>query len=108
MYITASSTISHQPTFRNEGFSSALSTLNEPSDIIHPDYAVFIPAMTRRRMSDVLKMAITCTVDCLEQMGLKQPEAIIVGTSLGCNIFTKKFCNYSAKQPLRNNFPRLQ
>src|SRR4030095_12709097 len=91
MYITASSTISHQPTFRNEGFSSALSELNKPSGILHPDYSTFIPVMTRRRMSDVLKMAITCTADCIEQTGLDQPDAIIVGTSMGCNTFTKNF-----------------
>ena len=42
-------------------------------------------------MTDVLKMAITCTIDCLEQRDLKQPDAIIVGTSMGCNVFTKRF-----------------
>lgn len=42
-------------------------------------------------MSDVLKMAITCTVNCLEQSGLKQPESIIVGTGMGCGVHTKKF-----------------
>ena len=42
-------------------------------------------------MSDVLKMAITCAVDCMEQTGLDQPDAIIVGTSMGCNTFTKNF-----------------
>lgn len=91
MYIIASSSISHQPTFRNKGFSSILTVLNEPSAILHPDYNPFIPAMTRRRMSDVLKMAITCTIDCMEQSGLTQPDAIIVGTSMGCNTFTKNF-----------------
>lgn len=42
-------------------------------------------------MSDVLKMAITCSIDCLEQSGSDQPDAIIVGTSMGCNTFTKNF-----------------
>lgn len=42
-------------------------------------------------MSDVLKMAITCSVDCLEQAALKQPGAIIVGTGMGCPIHTKSF-----------------
>jgi hypothetical protein len=91
MYITASSTISHQPTFRNKGFSSELIELPQSSDVFHPDYASFIPTVNRRRMSDVLKMAITCTTDCIEQTGRKQPGAIIVGTSMGCNTFTKRF-----------------
>ena len=91
MYITASSTISHQPTFQSKGFSSELSILNQPSSILHPDYTAFIPAASRRRMSDVLKMAIACSKDCLEQTGVEQPDAIIVGTCMGCNVFTKKF-----------------
>lgn len=91
MYITASSTISHQPTFRNKGFSRELSELKSGSSLLTPDYSAFIPAMERRRMSDVLKMAIACSIDCLEQAGISQPGAIIVGTSMGCCVHTKNF-----------------
>jgi len=91
MFITASSTISHQPTFRNKGFSSELLELKPASELIAPDYSTFIPAMDRRRMSDVLKMSITCSIDCLEQAGLSQPDGIIVGTSMGCCVHTKNF-----------------
>ncbi len=91
MYITASSTISHQPTFRNKGFSLRLSELEPVSELITPDYSPFIPAMDRRRMSQVLKMSIACSMDCLEQAELSQPDAIIVGTSMGCSIHTKNF-----------------
>lgn len=91
MYITASSTISHQPTFRNKGFSLELTELKSNSKLITPDYSAFIPAMDRRRMSDVLKMSIACTIDCLAQAALSQPDAIIVGTSMGCCIHTKNF-----------------
>jgi 3-oxoacyl-[acyl-carrier-protein] synthase II len=91
MHITASSTISHQPTFRNNGFSSTLIELNVNSELLSPDYSAFIPAMDRRRMSDVLKMSIACSIDCLEQAGIAQPDAIIVGTSMGCCIHTKNF-----------------
>jgi hypothetical protein len=91
MYITASSTISYQPTFRNKGFSSGLSELKPSSELITPDYSAFIPAMDRRRMSQVLKMSIACSIDCLEQAGINQPDAIIVGTSMGCCVHTKNF-----------------
>ena len=91
MHITASSTISYQPTFQNRGFSSELSELKPDSALITPDYSTFIPAMDRRRMSQVLKMAIACSIDCLEQAGLNQPDAIIVGTSMGCCVHTKNF-----------------
>jgi 3-oxoacyl-[acyl-carrier-protein] synthase II len=91
MYITASSTISHQPTFRNKGLSLELSELKPGSELITPDYSTFIPAMDRRRMSHVLKMAIACSMDCLEQAELSQPDAIIVGTSMGCCVHTRNF-----------------
>ena len=91
MYITAASTISHQPTFRNKGFSLNLSEPDPSSELITPDYSAFIPAMERRRMSQVLKMAIACSVDCLQQAGIDQPDAIIVGTSMGCCLHTKNF-----------------
>ncbi len=91
MYIKASSTISHQPTFRNKGFSWQLSELNPFSALLTPDYSAFIPAMERRRMSEVLKMSIACSIDCLEQAQVSQPDAIIVGTAMGCSIHTKNF-----------------
>lgn len=90
MQIIAASTISHQPTFRNKGFSSKLSA-GTGSGVQHPDYTEFITAMNRRRMSDVLKMSIACTIDCLDQASISQPQAIIVGTGMGCCIFTKQF-----------------
>ena len=91
MYITASSTISHQPTFRNKGFSLEIQELKPDSNLLAPDYSAFIPAMERRRMSNVLKMAITSSIDCLEQTGISQPGAIIVGTSMGCCVHTRNF-----------------
>lgn len=42
-------------------------------------------------MSQVQKMSLACAMDCLEQAALQQPEAIIVGTSMGCSINTKNF-----------------
>ncbi|MBL7825433.1 MAG: beta-ketoacyl synthase chain length factor [Saprospiraceae bacterium] len=91
MFIRAASTISHQPTFRNKGFSSKLLPLTPDTALIHPDYGMFIPPKDTRRLNDILKMAITCTSDCLLQAEIDQPDAIIVGTSMGCNEFTKTF-----------------
>ena len=91
MFINAASTISYQPSFRNAGFSSVVKNLDSKGELIIPDYNEFIPAMDRRRMSHVQKMSIVCAMDCIEQAELKQPEAIIVGTSMGCSINTKNF-----------------
>jgi hypothetical protein len=91
MFINASSTISYQPTFRVEGFSAKLEELKPPSALKTPDYTDIIPAMDRRRMSEVLKMSIACSMECLKQSGLQQPEAIIVGTSMGCCTHSRNF-----------------
>src|SRR4030095_620646 len=91
MFISAASTISHHPTFRNKGFSSQLQALDPSSELIRPDYSDYIPAMERRRMSDVQKMSIACSLDCIQQAGIDQPDAIIVGTSMGCCINIRSF-----------------
>jgi hypothetical protein len=100
MYITASSTISYQPTFRNNGFSLEISELKADAQLITPDYSEFIPAMDRRRMSHAIKMAIACSMDCLMQAGISQPDAIIVGTSMGSCVHTKNFLDkiYAANE----------
>ena len=91
MVIKAASTISHQHTFRNPGFSRTVKPIDAQTLLQSPEYSSMIPVMDRRRMSDVLKMGIACTTDCLEQSGIGQPDAIIVGTGMGCSIHTKSF-----------------
>ncbi|MGZ3924515.1 MAG: beta-ketoacyl synthase chain length factor [Flavisolibacter sp.] len=91
MFIKAASTISYQPTFRNPGFSASLTPLTEVSKLSAPDYTGFIAAMDRRRMSDIQKMSITCAMDCLTQAEIQQPDAVIVGTSMGCSVNIKTF-----------------
>jgi len=91
MFISAASTISHHPTFRNKGFSCQLRALDPSSELIRPDYSNYIPAMERRRMSDVQKMSIACSLDCMQQAGIDQVDAIIVGTSMGCCINIRSF-----------------
>lgn len=65
--------------------------MKQTSELLTPDYSAFIPAMDRRRMSAVLKMSIACSIDCLRQAGVSQPDGIIVGTSMGCCVHTKNF-----------------
>jgi len=95
MYINAASTISHQPTFRNAGFSKDIKPLEKSSEIISPNYKDFIDAGLLRRMSKILRMSVTAAKDCLSQANIEQPGAIIAGTGLGCLQDTEKFLNTS-------------
>lgn len=94
-YISAASTISHQPTFRNAGFSNIIQPLQRDSVLISPDYKGFIEAGLLRRMSKILRMSVACSKDCIAQTSIDQPDAIIVGTGLGCLLDTEKFLNNS-------------
>src|SRR5690606_14557075 len=92
-YLSAASTISHQPTFRNEGVFASLPVLDLLSTIQNPDYKEFVEAGMLRRMSKILRMSVACAKDSLLQAGVGQPDAIIVGTGLGCLLDTEKFLN---------------
>nr|WP_295923620.1 beta-ketoacyl synthase chain length factor [uncultured Dyadobacter sp.] len=95
LYLSAASTISHQPTFGNPGFASALGPVDASSVLISPDYKAFIDAGLLRRMSKILRMSVACAKDCIAQAGIEQPDAIVVGTGLGCLQDTEKFLNTS-------------
>ncbi|PSL27794.1 beta-ketoacyl synthase chain length factor [Dyadobacter jiangsuensis] len=95
LYLSAASTISHQPTFRNPGFSVGLGPVEASSALISPDYKAYIEAGLLRRMSKILRMSVACAKDCMEQAGIAQPDAIVVGTGLGCLQDTEKFLNTS-------------
>jgi 3-oxoacyl-[acyl-carrier-protein] synthase II len=91
MYITAASTISHQPTFKNEGFSKLIEPLMPGSELIAPNFKEYIEAGLLRRMSKILRMSVAAAKECLQQAGIDQPGAIVVGTGLGCLQDTEKF-----------------
>ena len=93
MYINACSTISHQHSFQNENWINELSLLNEDTELITPNYKEFIVPATLRRMSKIIRMGLTCGKDCVNQSSIDNPDAIIVGTGLGCLADTEKFLN---------------
>jgi len=90
-FIKAASSVSHQPAFRNPGFSKNISSLLKDSTLVRPDYKEFISGDMLRRMSEIIRMSVACTVDCLQQSSVKEPDAIIIGTGLGCLFDTEKF-----------------
>lgn len=90
-YINACSTISNQLSLKNNDWVSNIELLATNSELIVPDYKQFIDASDLRRMSKIIRMGIVCCKDCLEQSGINNPDAIIIGTGLGCLTDTEKF-----------------
>ncbi len=88
-FIKAIETIGHQPSFSNRGFAQHLLPAHE--NVMHPDYKQYINAVTLRRMSNILRMAVACASETLVQSSAEKADAIIVGTGLGCLHDTEKF-----------------
>lgn len=91
MYIRSAATISHQPTFGKQDVFANLPELSRNSQLIEPEYRDYIPAMMRRRMSNAMKMGVTCALKCLEGAQTDVLDGIIVGTGLGLGVNTAKF-----------------
>lgn len=91
-YITGTSAISPQHTFESAAY---LQQFTSPEQdylaAIEPDYKTLIDPKLSRRMARIIKMSITAAQDCLAQAGVQLPEAIVVGTGLGCLQDTEKF-----------------
>jgi len=90
-YINACSTISHQGSFQNESWINELKIVTNNSKLITPNYKEFVDAADLRRMSKIIRMGIACSKDCIQQAEIDNPDAIIVGTGLGCLTDTEKF-----------------
>lgn len=92
VFINSIGNISPQPTVDNNRFLEEI-VLHESKHLscIEPNYRDYIPANYLRRMSRVIKMGVSAAKICLEEAKVTNPDAIIVGTGLGCLEDTEKF-----------------
>lgn len=91
-YINSSSAISPQETFNDTLMSNNLR--NEQVNILsclEPDYKQYVPPIQLRRMSRILKMGLSASKICMSNSGVNTPDAVIVGTGLGCVRDLEKF-----------------
>jgi len=90
IYVQAASSITHQDSFQKSNLWDHLCPLTENTEVVAPDYKLFIPASALRRLSPVLRMALTAAQDCQAQVS-EEFDAISVGTALGCLKDTERF-----------------
>jgi len=90
IYVKTASSISHQNSFQKESIWEDLHVLKADSVVISPDYKNYIPAAALRRLSPVLRMAMTAAQECQKAVEVEF-DAISVGTALGCLKDTEKF-----------------
>lgn len=92
VYINSASCISVQDTLK-ENFFQNLNPENSVQTLkaIDPNYKEFIPPAMIRRMSKTVKMSSVASHYALKEAGIEQPDAIIVGTGMGCSQDSEKF-----------------
>lgn len=100
VYINGAACISPQ----NSLDKDFLNTLTEKSDqkvinAVEPVYKEFIPPAQIRRMSKAVKMSSVASQLAIQEAGITNPDAIIVGTGMGCSQDSEKFL----KNLLENN-----
>ncbi|MBN1926989.1 MAG: beta-ketoacyl synthase chain length factor [Prolixibacteraceae bacterium] len=94
IYIKSSESISSQDTFdKKEVLIDIINHDGDYQQCILPDFKQYIDAKLLRRMSKILKMGVSSAKSCLGKAGLEVPDAILVGTGLGCINDTAKFLN---------------
>lgn len=100
VYINSVACISSQDTL-NENFFENLQPQNSVQLLkaIEPNYKEFIPPAMSRRMSKTVKMSSVASNYALKEAGIENPDAIIVGTGMGCSQDSEKFL----KNVIENN-----
>lgn len=90
IYIQTIHSITHQNSFQQENVWDVIASLEKDTAVIAPDYKNYIPPASLRRLSPILRMALTAAKACQSDFN-QEIDAISVGTSLGCLTDTEKF-----------------
>jgi 3-oxoacyl-(acyl-carrier-protein) synthase len=91
MYIKATGNISPQKTFGHQPLAEPVAYTGNRLACIEPDYKEFIDPKQIRRMSRIIRMGVAAAMECLQEAGVKVPDAIVTGTAYGCLEDTNSF-----------------
>lgn len=92
-YIKNSTAISPQDSFLQNALVEPIQEYSDKLVCIEPVYKEFFPPMKIRRMSRLVKMALTSAKVCLDKAGVEMPEGIITASGWGCLSDTYKYLN---------------
>lgn len=63
-----------------------------------PNYGAYIPPMQLRRMSKAVRMGIGASKIAMQQAGIEKPDALSIGTAMGCLHDTEVFLSKMVEQ----------
>lgn len=92
VFINSAACISPQKSLYDDFFATL--TVKNDAKVIHaiePSYKEFIPPAQIRRMSKAVKMSSVASHYAIQEAGITNPDAIIVGTGMGCSQDSEKF-----------------
>ena len=92
-YINGTACISAQPTFLTPHFLDEALKVT-PEEVCYaqePSYKEYIAPNASRRMAKGVKMAIATAAEALKEAHISTPDAILVGTGMGCLQDSEKF-----------------
>lgn len=90
-YILSAAQVSCQKPLSDEWFDNPIVYDRNYVRAIEPDSKEFIMPSEARRMSKILRRTICTSITALNQSGIKEPDAIITGTGMGCMENSEKF-----------------
>lgn len=112
IFIQSSEAISCRETFNQKGYWKGAFHDEDGAfrPLLHPDYKPYIQGPSLRRLSKVLRAGVASATSCLQHAGVAQPEAIVVGTGLGCLEDTTRFLSQLVEneENLLNPTPFIQ
>ena len=94
IYINGISAISPQKTYDNSLFLNEITEYSQDFiSVVKPNYKEYISPKILRRMSNIIRMGVVSARMAMQEAEVENPDAIIVGTGLGCMTDTEKFLN---------------
>lgn len=91
-FIRSASAISPQNTFSEDSYlEESVAQGGTYLKCLEPDYKEYIDPKLTRRMARIIKMGVASATKALQDAGVTNPDAIIMGTGLGCLKDTERF-----------------
>lgn len=91
VYIQAAEQISLQNPLSEEWMSSPILYDVPYARVIDPDFKQWLSPVESRRLGKILKRALATSMRITERTGIEHPDAIMVGSGLGCMENTERF-----------------
>lgn len=91
VYIREASAIGPQPVFDTDRLERVAAYAGHPLKAVVPELRRYVDPVRGRRMEKVARIGLASALNALDRAGGAAPEAIIVGTGLGCMESTERF-----------------